>query len=216
MNDRDLQQSVLDELRFDPQLNAEHIGVTAEQGVVTLTGHVSSFAEKLAAERVARRVRGVRAIAEEIEVRLPHHSKTADDEIAKRAADLLALNSSIPQGAIDITVQDGWVKLAGEVDWQFQRAEAQDQVGRLSGVRGIINNIALARRSASPDISRQIKEALLRNAQFSDAGISVTVLQNGHVILDGDVHGWEQCKGAEQIAWSVPGVGSVDNRLAVI
>lgn len=216
MNDVELQENVLAELHFDPKLNSGHIGVTAERGIVTLTGHVSSYAEKLAAERAARQVQGVRAIAEEIEVRLPHHKKSADDEIAKRAADILALNSTIPSDAIEITVQDGWVKLAGEVEWQFQRADAQEQVGKLSGVTGIVNNIVLARCHTSPDMRQQIEDALRRHALFGDRAISVSVLQNGHIILDGDVHGWEQCKAAEEIAWSVPGVCSVDNRLTVL
>lgn len=214
MSDLDLQRHVLDELCFDPKVDAAHIGVVAEKGVITLTGHVASYAEKVAAEHAARRVKGVRAIAGEIEVRLPNHKRVADDEIAQRAADIIALNSTIPQDAIQISVHDGWVNLEGNVEWQFQRAEAQKQVSKLSGLTGIINNIAVRPRLPSADMRRQIEEALRRNRQLAGRSIMVDVLGN-RVILDGDVHGLEQLRAAEKVAWSVPGVAAVDNRLEV-
>jgi len=216
MEDLVLQRHVLDELCFDPKLDAAHIGVIAEKGIVTLTGHVTSYAEKVAAEHAARRVKGVRAIAEKIEVRLPNHKRIADDEIAQRVADILALNATIPANAIQISVHDGWVNLEGAVQWQFQRAEAQKQVSNLSGLTGIINNIALKPRPSPPDTQQQIEDALQRNRQLAGRSIKVTVTQNDHVILDGDVHELEQLRAAEKIAWSVPGVTSVDNRLEVL
>ena len=182
MSDFQLQQSILDELRLDPQLDSAHIGVIAENGVVTLTGHVSDYAEKLAAERAARRIKGVRAIAEEIEVRVPNHKKTADDEIAKRAADILSLDSTIPRDAIQITVHDGRVVLEGEVEWQFQRVAAQNQVSKLSGLVGLINNIVLKKRAQSLDIRRHIEEAFRRNALLDGEVIRVAVLDGGKVI----------------------------------
>lgn len=215
MNDLELQKCVLDELRFDPRVNASHIGVVADSGVVTLSGHVGSYPEKLAAEAAARRVKGVRAIAEEIEVRLSDDMKTSDDEIAKRVADILVLDSLVPTDTIQITVQGGWVNLTGDVEWRFQRAAAESQVSKLSGIAGVVNNITLRPRPPSPDIRSQIEEALRRNALLGDRAIAVTMLGHGHVILDGDVPGWEQCKAAEEIAWSVPGVSSVENRLTV-
>lgn len=215
MEDLVLQRHVLDELCFDPKLDAAHIGVIAENGVVTLTGHVTSYAEKVAAEHAARRVKGVRAIAGEIKVRLPNHKRVADDEIAQRAADILALNATIPRDSIQISVHEGWVNLEGNVDWQFQRAEAQKQVSKLSGLTGIINNIELRPRPPSADIRQQVEEALRRNRQLADRSIMVDVTGN-RVILDGDVHGLEQLRAAEKIAWLVPGVASVDNRLEVL
>ena len=216
MNDFELKQDVLDELRFDPQLDSAHIGVVAEDGVVTLTGHVYSYSEKLAAERATRRVKGVRAVAEEIEVRVPNQTRIADDEIARRVADILKLDSTIPNDEISITVHDGWVTLGGEVEWQFQRLAALKQVGKLSGLMGVINNITLNKRAQSADIGRQIEEALRRNARVDWREIKVSVPDGGKVILDGDVHGWDPCHVAEEIAWSVPGVASVDNRITVI
>jgi osmotically-inducible protein OsmY len=215
MDDLELQNCIVEELRFDPRVNASHIGVVADAGVVTLSGHVGSYAEKLAAESAVRRVKGVRALAEEIEVRLSDDMKTSDDEIARRVADILALDSLVPTDAIQITVQGGWVHLTGEVEWRFQRAAAESQVSKLSGIAGIVNNVTLRPRPPTPGIQYQIEEALRRNALLGDRAISVTVLESGHVILDGEVHGWEQCKAAEEIAWSVPGVGSVENRLTV-
>ena len=121
MDAKQLRQNVLDELEFEPSVDAANIGVIANDGVVTLTGHVSSYAEKLAAERAVRHVKGVRAIAQEIEVRYPSDKKTADDEIAKRALSVLKWYATIPQNAVKVTVQRGWITLAGEVDWQYQR-----------------------------------------------------------------------------------------------
>ena len=213
MSDFDLQRDILEELNFDPQVDPAHIGVVADQGVVTLTGHVSSYAEKLAAEQAVRRVKGVRAIAEEIEVRVPNHKKTADDEIAKRVLDILNWDSALPENAIRITVQDGWVNLEGEVDWQFQRAAAQNQVGKLSGLVGIINNITLKARPQSPEIQRHIEAALRRNAKVDAAAIRVSVLADGQVVLAGRAHSWTERNAAEDAAWSVPGVTFVENHL---
>jgi osmotically-inducible protein OsmY len=187
-----------------------------DQGVVTLTGHVSSYAEKLAAEQAVRRVQGVRAIAEEIEVRVPNHKKTADDEIAKRVLDILSWDSALPENAIRITVQDGWVNLEGEVDWQFQRAAAQNQVGKLSGLVGIINNITLKARPQSPQIQRHIEAAFRRNAKIAPDTVRVSVLDDGQVVLAGRVHNWTERTAAEDAAWSVPGVTFVENHLTVL
>ena len=134
MDDRQLQQEVLDELDFDPSIDAAHIGVAADNGVVTLTGHVFSYAEKLAVEQAARRVKGVRAVAQEIEVRYPSDKKTADDEIAKRALSIIKWDTMIPQQAVQVTVQKGLVTLAGQVNWQYQKKAAEDAVRKLSGV----------------------------------------------------------------------------------
>ena len=136
MGDKQLHQDILDELEFEPSIDAARIGVAVEHGVVTLTGHVSSFLEKQAVERAVKRVKGVRAIAEEIEVRLPYDHKTTDDEIASRALDVLHWDTRVPDGVVSITVQDGTVTLTGTVDWQYQRQAAEDDIRKLSGVAG--------------------------------------------------------------------------------
>src|SRR6516162_5924921 len=140
-SDLELRQDVLDELEFEPSVNAAHIGVTANHGVVTLTGFVTSYAEKTAAERAARRVKGVRAIAEEIEVRLPSDTKRADDEIAARAVDILKWQVGVPADRIGVKVEKGVVTLTGEVDWQFQKTEAEYAVHKLTGVTHVANQI---------------------------------------------------------------------------
>ena len=143
MDNRVLQEMVLDELDFDPRIDAANIGVVANDGVVTLSGHVASFAEKHAAEEVARRVKGVHAVAQEIEVRYPSDKKTSDDEIAKRALSVIKWNTTIPQDTIQVTVQKGLVTLSGQVTWQYQRGDAEQSVRKLSGVIGVINNIEI-------------------------------------------------------------------------
>jgi len=143
-SDLQLRQDVLDELEFEPSVNAAHIGVTANRGVVTLTGFVTSYAEKTMAERAARRVKGVKAIAEEIEVRLPSDTKRADDEIAARAIDILRWQVGVPADRIKVKVEKGVVTLTGDVDWQFQKTEADHVVHKLSGVFDVLNQIRVA------------------------------------------------------------------------
>ena len=137
MNDHTLRQTILEELDFDPSLNAKHIGVVVENGVVTLSGHVSSYSEKSAAEAAVQRIKGVRAIAEEIQVRYPDDKQTSDDQIAARALKIMAWNGTVPDGAVKLKVQKGWVTLTGKVDWYFHRAAAEAAVRRLSGVTGV-------------------------------------------------------------------------------
>ena len=139
MSDSALRQDIIDELDFEPSVKAAHIGVAVDSGVVTLSGHVCSYAEKLAAEQAAKRVKGVKAIAQEIEVRYPSDLKTADDEIAKRAVNILRWSAVVPQDAVQVKVQDGWVTLSGQLEWQFQRTAAETEIRRLSGVAGVIN-----------------------------------------------------------------------------
>jgi len=167
ISDHRLRQDVIDELDFEPSLDASHIAVGAHDGVVTLTGSASSYIDKLAVERTVRRVFGVRAIAQEIEIRLPSDKRTGDDEIAKRAADILRWRVGVPADRITIKVEKGVVTLGGEVDWQFQRKQAENAVHDLTGVLGITNLIRVNARPQTREIKDKIQQALRRSASLT-------------------------------------------------
>jgi osmotically-inducible protein OsmY len=214
MSDKWLRQSIVDELDFDPSVSGAHIGVAVEEGVVTLTGHVGSYAEKIAAERAVQRIKGVRGIAEEIKVRYPSDKKMADDQIAKRALDILAWDTTIPKDKIQVKVQDGWVTLSGDVDWNFQKTDAQRSVRRLSGVVGISNAINVKPRVAADDVKGRIEKALKRSAELDANSIRVTAA-GGKVTLEGNVKAWYERDLAEKTAWAVPGVTFVEDRIQI-
>jgi osmotically-inducible protein OsmY len=214
MKDMKLKKAVEEELEWEPSIDAEHIGVTAEDGVVTLSGHVESYAQKYAAEAATRRVKGVRAIAEEIEVRFPGDRKLADDQIAKRALDVISWNSTIPKDCVQVKVQNGVVTLFGEADWYFQRDNAESAVRRLSGVKGLVNEIKIKPKVQASDIKNRIETALKRNAEVEADAIRVSVL-NGRVTLDGKVKAWYERDLAERTAWSAPGVVAVEDRISI-
>ena len=213
-SDLELRQDVLDELEFEPSVNAAHIGVTANHGVVTLTGFVTSYAEKTMAERAARRVKGVKAIAEEIEVRLPSDTKRADDEIAARAIDILKWQVGVPADRIKVKVEKGVVTLTGEVDWQFQRADADHVVHKLSGVFDVVNQIRVASPIHAVEVKEKIEKALQRSAELEASRITVET-EGGRVILKGRVRAWYERDIAERAAWSAPGVTEVVDRLTI-
>ena len=215
MRDIELRQHVLDELDYDPRVETAHIGVTAENGVVTLSGHVGSYAEKLAAEQAARRVKGVHGLAQEIEVRFSSDKKTADDEIASRAVSILRWSAVLPTDAVQVKVQKGWVGLSGEVDWQYQRTAAENAVRKLSGVVGVVNSITLKPRVQAEDVQRRIENALKRHAELNAHDIKVSVMGGGRVALDGHVHDWQERYAVERAAWSAPGVLKVEDRLTI-
>lgn len=215
MGDVSLRQDIIDELDFDPSVNSAHIGVAVDKGVVTLSGHVASYAEKLAAEKAVQRIKGVTAIAQEIKVRFPEDSKTADDEIATRAVNILRWSAVVPQDSVMVKVQDGWVYLTGQVSWQYQRSAAEAEVRRLSGVAGVVNGITLKSRVQPGDVQRRIEDALKRSAEIEAGGIRVSVQDGGRVSLDGFVHDWREREAAEHAAWSAPGVVRVDDRLRI-
>jgi osmotically-inducible protein OsmY len=215
MSDISLRQDIIDELEFEPSLNAAHIGVAVDKGVVTLTGSVGSYAEKIAAEQAVRRVKGVQAIAQEIEVRYPNDKKTADDEIAGRVVSILRWSAVVPPNSVQVKVQDGWVTLSGEVDWQFQRAAAEAEIRRLSGVAGVINSMTIKSRVQAADVKRKIEDALKRYAEVEAEGIRISVLADGKVTLDGNVHDWRERDAIKRAAWSAPGVTIVEDRLMI-
>ncbi|TWC17242.1 MULTISPECIES: BON domain-containing protein [unclassified Pseudomonas] len=208
MNDLSLRNAILDELEFQPEINAANIGVAVEDGVVTLTGHVSTYAQKIDAERAVKNLKGVRAVAEEIQIRPEKGAGTADDTIASRALKIINWSSDVPEGDIKVVVQHGWVTLEGQVDWQYQKETAERAVRKLSGVLGIDNQLALRPRVDAGNIQRSIEAALKRNAEVEAEGIHVKV-QGDVVILEGRVHLWRQRQVAERAAWSVPGVKEV-------
>ncbi len=214
MDDLDLRQLVIDELEFEPSINAANIGVSVEKGVVTLTGHVASYVEKIAAERAVERVKGVRAIAQEIEVRYPDHQKRSDDEIAQRAVNILHWSVQVPDGSIHVKVEKGWVTLTGAVEWQYQRLAAESAVRKLSGISGVSNLIEIRPRVAAADVHKKIMDSLKRNAEIEADSIRV-IVDNDKVTLEGKVKAWYERGLAERAAWSAPGVKVVEDRLTL-
>jgi osmotically-inducible protein OsmY len=214
MSDMSLRQDVVDELEFDPTVDATKIGVAVENGIVTLSGHVGSYAEKIAAERIAQRVRGVRGLAQEIEVRYLSGKKDADDEVAERAAKILEWDSTVPPGKIKVKVEKGWITLSGEVEWRFQRAAAEAAVRRLTGVCGVTNMIAVRPRIDAVNVKHRIEDALKRSAELEADAIRVAV-NGGKVTLEGKVRAWSERDVAEQAAWAAPGVVAVEDYLTI-
>jgi osmotically-inducible protein OsmY len=214
IDDLGLQASVLDELEFEPSVNAAHIGITANKGVVTLTGFVTSYAEKLAAERAARRVRGVKAIAQEMEVRLPSDTKRADDEIAARAVNILHWQVGLPADQIMVKVERGLVTLTGEVEWGYQKSDAEAAIHKLTGVVEVINQIRIAAPVHAVEVRDKIQKALQRSAELDAYGITVQT-RGSKVVLTGKVRAWYERDIAERAAWSAPGVTAVEDHLTV-
>jgi osmotically-inducible protein OsmY len=213
-DDLQLQQRVIDELTFDPSLDAAHIGVAARDGVITLSGHVDSVAQKFAAERAVRRVKGVKAVAQELDIHLPPDKKTADDEIAQRAVKLLEWDVLIPSGAIGVAVEHGVITLSGTVEWGYQRDEAERDVRRLGGVHGVVNLIEIRPHIDPANVQASLRAAFERNAELEASGIAVAVT-NSRVILTGKVKSWIEREEAERAAWSVPGVTAVEDHIVI-
>jgi osmotically-inducible protein OsmY len=212
--DKQLQESVMEELGWEPSIDAAHIGVAANAGVVTLTGHVGSFAQKVAAESAAARVKGVKAVAEEIEVKLPDDVKRADENIAGAAIDRLAWESSVPPDAIEIRVEKGWITLNGEVGWHFQKDAAGQAVQSLIGVVGVSNLIEVKPTANADDVSQNITRALHRSWIHDPNTIEVSA-QGGKIRLTGHVTTRNARDLAGNTAWSAPGATFVENKIAV-
>ena len=213
--DSQLQQSVLAEFNWEPSVTAGHIGVTASAGVVTLSGHVDSYAKKYAAEAAARRVKGVKAVAEEIEVRLPFETKRSDEEIAAAAIERLSWNVSVPKESVQVKVENGWVTLTGQVDWWFQKEAAEHDIRPLHGVIGVSNQTTIKPRVNTANLSDDITHALHRSWFFDPANVHVRA-DGGKVVLSGSVHSFDELKVVTRTAWSTQGVTNVENDIAVI
>ena len=213
MSDGNLQQAVIDELEWEPSVNAADIGVTTKEGVVTLRGRVGTYAEKLAAEKAAGRVTGVKAVAEELEVRWLFDPPD-DGDIAQAAIQALSWDVEVPKDSVTVKVEKGLVTLAGTVDSYFQSNAAVKAVAKLRGVRRVSNEIAIRPPVAASEVKSKIKAAFSRNAQIDADKIDVTT-DGGKVTLTGKVDSWQERRVAEHTAWSAPGVERVDDRLTV-
>ena len=214
MKDTELRQDVIDELEFEPSIDAADIGVAVEDGTVTLTGHVPTYLQKRTAENIVKRVKGVRAIAQEIEVRPIGSHITADDEIAKRAANSLRWNSSVPKDAVQIKVENGLVSLSGKVKWYFEKQAAEKAVRGLTGVTGVSNLISIEPSVSPTDVRQRIENALRRDAELEAKRIQVKV-DHRKVTLDGKVRTWAERDAVERAAWAAPGVNSVVDHIAI-
>jgi len=212
--DQQIQRDVIAELAWEPRVDAAGIGVAVRDGVVELSGIVPSFLQKLEAEKAARRVEGVTAIAQELIVHYPGDTKVADSEIARRVQDILSWDVGVPAGRITIKVERGWLTLAGTVDWNFQREAARKAAARIHGVTGITNLIEIHRIPAAADVRDRIVEAFNRHAGLDASQIIVTT-ERGTVTLDGLVNAWRERGIAERAAWNAPGVTAVKDNLAL-
>ena len=213
-SDSEVERDVRDELKWDPDLNADDIAVTVKNGVVTLAGFVPSYADKFEAEAAAKRVAGVHAVANDLEVRLPAIDERPDPDIARDAVAALKAELPISHDRIKVIVKDGWMTLEGAVEWQYQKTTAENAVRRVKGVKGVTNVIAVKPKVEPSELKRKIMEAFKRNAEVDANRITVEA-SGSEVILKGTVRSWIEREEAERVAWSAPGITKVEDRIVV-
>ena len=213
-SDSEIEKNVKAELEWDPDLDATDIAVSVKNGVVTLTGFVKSYTDRYEAEAAAKRVAGVVAVANDIEVRMPSVDERPDPDIAREAAAAIKSQLPISSEHIKIIVKNGWVTLEGEVEWQYQRQTAENVVRRIKGVKGVSNTILLKPRAEPTEVKRKIQEALRRSAEVDANRIEVEA-RGGEVVLKGTVRSWIEREEAERAAWAAPGVTKVEDRIVV-
>ena len=215
MTDRGLQEHVQNALDWEPSIDAADIGVSVESGVVTLRGDVRTYSEKATAERVALGVYGVKAVANDVSVRLGDGQKRTDTDVAQAVVSALRWNTMVPEEKITVSVSEGWVTLKGSVSWEYQRAAAANAVRDLTGVRGVTNTITVEPHVSSLDVKSKIEAALRRSAEIDARRINVAVADR-KVILSGSVHSWFERDEARHAAWAAPGVKEVEDHISVV
>ncbi|HEX6095887.1 MAG TPA: BON domain-containing protein [Thermoanaerobaculia bacterium] len=215
IQDIELRKDVIEELEWDPSIDARTIGVAIEKGVIALTGHVGSYADKANAEKIVKRVHGVQGVANDLEVKLATSFERDDVDIARSAVNALEWNVSVPKDRVKVTVAKGWVTLDGSVDWYFQKRAAEDAVFLLAGVRGVANNINVTTKQVEvQDVKGKIEAALKRSAEVDSKKIAVQA-SDGKVTLTGTVRSWVEREDAVNAAWSAPGVRNVVDQIRI-
>ena len=212
--DLQIQRNVQEELNYEPKINSAEIGVAVSEGIVTLSGHVPTYDEKLSAERVILKVLGVRGLIDKLDVKPGISLRRDDRDIAAAALNALKWYSLVPEEKIKVKVNDGWITLTGEVDWHFQSDSAFDAVKSLSGVTGVTNVITIKPRTTSKDVQSLIKDALERHAELDSDMINVEVISD-KAILSGSLPSWHEREEAEEAAWAAPGIKTVENRIVI-
>ena len=212
--DEDIQADVLEELRWDSRIQSNEIGVTVKDGIVTLTGSVDSYLQQMAAQDAAHRVRTVKAVANDIEVRLPGFAERTDADLANAVLNALKWDAAVPADTLEVTVSQGWVTLKGEVEFGFQKGDAERAIRRLAGIKGVSNQIMVKPHLRPTELKQDIERALVRNAQTDARQISVEV-QGSTVILRGAVRSYAEKQAAEDCVWSAPGISDVEDHLVI-
>jgi osmotically-inducible protein OsmY len=214
IDDSEIRRKVIAELDWDPSIDASGVGVAVKDGVVTLNGSIASYWQKKEVERVVKRVIGVKAVAEELTIKLPGTATRSDADIAQSVVSGLRFNVAVPPDRVQVTVENGWVTLEGEVEWQYQKSAAENAVKYLMGVKGVTNSTSIKPRASAAGVKAKIESAFARRAQLDANQIKVEATDN-KVILRGSVHSWDEKEDAEQAAWAAPGVTRVENNVIV-
>lgn len=212
--DIDIQNDVMEELRWDPILHSAEIGVAVKDGIVTLMGNVDNYSQQQAAENAAKRVKDVRAVAVDLTINLPHDQHRTDNDLAAAALNALKWSSFVPEDRIKLKVDNGWIAMDGDVEWQFQKESAYDAVKDLIGVQGVLNHLIVRPRLSPVIVKDVIKKALERSAEIEADGINIQT-DGGRIVLKGKVRSWAERNEVERAVWATPGVIDVKDELII-